>query len=138
MDIDRTNFPRPELSSLTQDWLINKILDYAYNRAEVEKIKEERKKEELAVTVEGDYPMIRDFPMKWNRILNNPPHVGLFFLAQFGYIPREWFDKYKEEREWAEDILRAGINLWNERNTEQWNPKEIKWEENEKCSVDSS
>jgi hypothetical protein len=120
LDIDRSKYPRPEITSLSQDWLINKLLDFAYNLMREKEYIKEREEASKKINVPGDYPPIEKFPRTWNSILNDPTvHYGLLVLAQSGYIPLDWFDRFKTEREWAEDFLRKAVLEWNKRNTHQ-------------------
>jgi hypothetical protein len=54
IDIDRSNYPRPEYSTLTQDWLINKVLDHV-------KSKDSRKEEEEWTPPEGYVSWTKDW-----------------------------------------------------------------------------
>jgi hypothetical protein len=116
LDIDRTNFPRPELSTLTQDWIINKLLDYVESRKKIDEYERNKREAAEEVSPRGDYTPYTEFPRRWNRILNNGPHYGIRLLAKYGYLPPDWFDRFDTDNEYIMDTLRKGIRIWNERN----------------------
>lgn len=88
------DYPRPSLNNLTQDWLINKILDCAYNKEKAEQLREQRVREESAQTEFGPEEPIcispRDLPQDVKHILSENNLLSQFCLAcKRGYISEE-------------------------------------------------
>ncbi len=93
MDLKTQEYPRPTIISLTQDWLINKIKDFAYNK---QRAKNEYK-EDMNSPRNGPYD-----PMTEEELNNLNPEIvttitkkdmHLFWhLARNGYISRDWLE----------------------------------------------
>lgn len=111
IDLDRSNFPRPEISSLSQDWLINKILDFAYKIGEEKKIEE--REEATVEVIKGPY-----LPVKWD--LDQFSRLGLYAkgiitqLGKHGYLKDDWLD-------WCKADIDEAIRYINEEVIPEWN-----------------
>ncbi len=116
LDIDFSNYPRPEIPSLTQDWLINKLLDKEKEEEENKGSKAEEVEEYIEL---GPYEPMKKLPSD-TLIISNLTNYNLITLARKGYLPPGWFDLFRKSPNEARKIIgEEAIPEWNKNNDYQ-------------------
>lgn len=113
IDLDRSRYPRPEISTLSQDWIINKILDY--DKSHIEDVSPDIEEDVL-----GDYSPIEVEVQ--DPTLRLTQKMAILNLGRKGYLPPDWSELYCTDRSKAIQIIREAIDKWNERNKYQMRP----------------
>lgn len=101
---NRPGYERVGIKSITQDWIVNKILDIAYNKVEGKKIEAQRIASEEYTEPIGPYTpvVIKDMEREDRRqiTINKVPST-VYYLLSKGYMPPGWVTLLVTDKELA-------------------------------------
>lgn len=109
------DYPRPSLKTLTMDWMVNKILDTAYNTTKAEELRVEREKP--VETIRTPYAPIdtRTIPEGLGLVLRQHNLFTQFCMAaKSGFVPTELITEYKTEMDTVTKFKEVYLPLWQE------------------------
>lgn len=105
-------YPRPTLILLTKVGMINKILDVAYNRSELEKVIETREKALVEANIKKGRYEVRDLsdlsrPIQL-RVMQSVLLGPIMYRMQQGLLPEEWYKLVEHDTDKAFKLIEEG------------------------------
>jgi hypothetical protein len=114
-----TDYPRPTITSLSQDWLINKLLDHIEVENEIQDKQERLQKESEYTDIPGKYtPIDIGLLTITEQDLLRSSRLPYYFssLARRGYLPPDWVAILRRDKKEAMSILEEAAIEWNQVN----------------------
>jgi DNA-binding transcriptional ArsR family regulator len=110
-----SEYPRPSIKTLTMDWMINKIMDIAYNKEKAEELKKEREQE--IEPMHGPYKPIapENIGRPLIELLRNQNLYSQFMMAaKSGYVDGDKLSKAKSVQEIIDIFKEVYLPEWQE------------------------